>query len=113
MRKQLATAITAIAAFSMFFVTATTAAATQTDPRECSSDGGRIPQGRVDGPTFCAYQAASLAFRRHLGGTVLYQGPTRCTEGRTNLIWACSSPSGNARVLFTALSNGWHIRVAP
>lgn len=85
------------------------------DPRKCDSAGGRIAQGQVDGPTFCAYQSATLAFRRYMTAithrTVMYSAPMTCTQGATNLLWTCAFADGKGTVRFRALSNGWHTRV--
>lgn len=107
----LAIPIVAAAAFCMFSSLAMAA----NDPRKCGSTGGRIAAGRVDGPTFCAYQAAQLAARRYITAinhaSVVYSGPMKCLQGATNLTWTCAFTAGKTTVLFRAFSNGWHTRV--
>jgi hypothetical protein len=108
-------AISIAAAFTCVIAVASAQAAT--DPRKCASSGGHISAGPVvDGPTFCAYQAAQLAFRRYMTAvshaTVIYSAPMTCTQGATNLVWTCDFGAGKGTITFKALSSGWHTRVA-
>ena len=96
----------------------TAAAGAATDPRKCDSTrGGHISAGPVvDAPTFRAFKAAQLAFRRYMTAishaSVIYSAPMSCTHGATNLVWTCAFTAGKGTVTFRALSNGWHTRVA-
>lgn len=111
------TTLLVVALSALFAATAATSASGATDPRKCDSTGGHIAQGQVDGPTFCAYQAAQLAFRRHMTAathtSTIYSAPMRCsTQGASNLVWTCTFDGGVGTVRFRALSNGWHTRVS-